>query len=127
MKYLSYVALFGAAALFAATICVVVLGTYNLGNCNRSGFGADRFLSYCETNTFGNYDHGASYYDLEPEAVENLKKADVLLLGNSRSQFVFSSEATGDFFVKRGMRYFLLGFGYGEMSDLPLALIRRYH
>ena len=127
MKYVRYIALFGVTASFAAGLCVVVLAVHSLGNCNRSGSSADRFLSYCEINTFGNYDHGAFYYDLEPEAVENLKKADVLFLGNSRSQFAFSSDAVADFFDKRGRRYFLLGFGYGEASDFPLALIRRYH
>ncbi len=127
MKYARYVASFGVTALFAVVICVVALGANSLGNCNRSGFGADRYLSYCGIKTFGNYDHGSFYYDLEPEAVENLKKADVLLLGNSRSQFAFSSDAATDFFGKRGKRYFLLGFGYGAMSDFPLALVRRYH
>jgi len=127
MKYVSYIALFGLTASFAAALCVVVLAAHSLGRCNRSGFGADRFLAYCEVNTFGNYEHGAFYYDLEPEAVENLKKADVLLLGNSRSQYAFSSDAVADFFGKRGMRYFVLGFGYAEMSDFPLALVRRYH
>ncbi len=127
MKYVSYIALFGVSALLASIICVVVLAVHGLGNCNPSGSGADRYLSYCEINTFGNYDQGAFYYGLEPEAVDNLKKADVLFLGNSRSQFAFSSDAAADFFNRRGMRYFLLGFGYGELSDFPLALIRRHH
>jgi len=71
------------------------------------------------------YEHGAFYYGLEREAIANLKSADVIILGNSRAQAAFSTGALRDFFATRGIKYFLLGFGYGELSDLPLHLMKR--
>src|SRR5690349_12039247 len=49
------------------------------------------FLAFCESPRYGDYEHGAYYFDLEPEAIEALKKAEVLFLGNSRAQFAFST------------------------------------
>lgn len=42
-------------------------------------------------------------------------------------QFAFSTPQTDRFFAARGASYHLLGFGYGESSRFPRALIPRYH
>ena len=65
-------------------------------------------------------------FDLEPEAVRNLRAADVLIIGNSRAQVVFSTSAVDAFAEAHGWRVYRLGFGYDEELAFPEHLIRRY-
>jgi hypothetical protein len=127
MMFVKYAAMFGAAALLAGLLTATVLFANVARNCNRSDFNSGRFLAYCENLKFGDYEHGAFYYDLEPEAVENMKKADVIFLGNSRTLFAFSGDAIANFFVKRKLRYFVLAFGSGETSKFAQIIIQRYN
>ena len=94
-------------------------------SCDTAGYRQHAFLSNCLNEYFGDYEHGAYYYQLEPEAIEALRKAEVLFLGNSRSQFAFSSDVTAEFFAKQGIPYYLLGFAYVQTSEFPLRLIKR--
>ena len=59
--------------------------------CPASGYGSDHYLAYCQTGGYGDYDHGAFWFGLEPEAQRAATDADVLFLGNSRMQFAFST------------------------------------
>jgi hypothetical protein len=93
-------------------------------SCDPSGNREHVFISHCLNYYFGDYEHGAYYYQLEPEAVEALRKADVLFLGNSRVQFAFSTDATAQFFKKAGISYYLLGFAYVQNSEFALRLIK---
>jgi hypothetical protein len=87
---------------------------------------AGHFLAYCSAPQFGDYEHGAYYFNLEPEAVASLKRSDVMFFGTSRGQFALSTRALSDFFSKRGIAQYLFGFGYNEAAAFPLALIREY-
>ena len=82
--------------------------------CPASGYGSGQYLAYCQTGGYGDYDHGAFWYGLEPEAQRAAAEADVLFLGNSRMQFAFSSAATSQWFSSAAARFYLLGFSYGE-------------
>lgn len=84
------------------------------------------FLAYCNTDDFGDYEHGAFVWDLEPAAVRALKNARVIFLGNSRIQFAFSTAATRDYFEKQKTSYYLAGFTYFENMVFALALIDKY-
>jgi hypothetical protein len=85
------------------------------------------FLAYCMSDQYGDYEHGAYYFDLEPEAVSNLRNAKVLFLGNSRAQFAFSTGAVERFFGDRSIPFYLLGFGYADGVQFSLDLISKYH
>lgn len=87
---------------------------------------AGYFLAYCSSAQFGDYEHGAYYYNLEPEAVAALKRSDVLFFGTSRAQFALSTRTLQEFFAERGIAPYLLGFGYNEAGAFPLALVREY-
>lgn len=82
------------------------------------------FLAYCE-NSFGDYEHAAYSLDLEPHAVESLKKADVVALGSSLIQFALSTESVRRYFDQRGLHHYLFGFGYNEGGVFPLSIISR--
>jgi hypothetical protein len=84
------------------------------------------FLAYCRNELYGDFEHGAFLYGLEPAAVERAQRADVLVIGDSRAQFGFSTEATRRYFADRGRTYYLLGMGYASTSDYARALLRRH-
>jgi len=83
------------------------------------------FLALCESRQFGDFEHGAYYYDLEPEALEHLRRADVIFFGSSRGQIALSTQAFKDFFKRQRLVPYLFGFGYNEQAAFPLALVQR--
>jgi hypothetical protein len=85
------------------------------------------FLAYCDSTDFGDFEHGAYLWDLEPDAVTSLRSAKVIFFGNSRLQFAFSTEATRTYFQKRHVPYYLIGFGYTENMIFAQRLIEKYH
>jgi hypothetical protein len=91
--------------------------------CRWSGYGEDYFLAYCNSRTYGDYEHGALYYGAEPAAAESLRNAQVIFLGNSRTQAAFSTRAVRSYFASRNVRFFVMGFGYGEWSAFSLATL----
>ncbi|MFT4121275.1 hypothetical protein [Bradyrhizobium sp.] len=86
----------------------------------------DSFMAYCGSTQYGDYEHGAYYFGVEAEAVENLKRAEVLFLGNSRSQIGFSTDEVNRYFRDHRIPYYVLGFGYDERYEFELALIKKY-
>ena len=123
---LVYLVLLAAAGIVAGE-------AYRLVNWGRDVLGctlsrdAGTFLAYCTSDQYGDFEHGAYYFGLEPEAVDNLRKAKVLLLGNSRSQFAFSTDEVKRYFNEHSLPFYLMGFGYGEGSDFARTLIKRYN
>jgi hypothetical protein len=93
----------------------------------RQNADPDVFLAYCNDPQFGDYEHGAYFFDLEPSAIEHLRTADVIFFGNSRVQYAFSTDALQQYFRERSIRYYLLGFGYQDRAAFALALIEKYH
>lgn len=114
-----YVAILAVAAVigFAANTRL-----NSIAACTGEGYRSDTYLAYCEASGYGNFEHGALYLSLVPEAVENLREADVLMLGSSRVQRAFSTQATEDFFRRIGASFYVTGFGYGENVAFAEAL-----
>jgi hypothetical protein len=90
------------------------LRTDGIFGCPADGYGSERYLAYCNTTAYGDYDHGAFWFELEPEAEKSLVKADVLFLGSSRMQFAFSTAATNEWFASLRVPFYLLGFSHTE-------------
>jgi hypothetical protein len=119
-------------ALYA---CVVLLGaliggyyrlrTDSLFGCQAGGYSAERFLSYCQVDGYGDFDHGAFWFKLEPEAAKAAAQARVLFVGNSRMQYGFSTSATEEWFARRPNSYYLLGFAYHARVLFQGALLQR--
>ena len=121
----SYLVLFLAVSLLAGTgyrLIDLVVGTLGCRHTDAPG----AFLAYCDTPSFGYYEHGAYYFGLEPEAVDRLKRAEVVFLGNSHAQFAFSTDEVESYFAKRTVPIYLLGLPYGEQGRFPLRLIEKY-
>jgi hypothetical protein len=96
-------------------------------NCPGNGYGRDRFLAYCESEYYGDYEHGAYYLQSEPDAVAALRRATVLFFGNSRMQIALSTEATTSFFRGLGLEkaYYLFGFTYTEQFEFPVKTLQK--
>jgi hypothetical protein len=84
------------------------------------------FLAYCDVVDFADYENGAFYWNLEPDAIKSLQAARVLFLGKSRTQHAFSTRAIRQYFQARDTPYYIAGFGYGESMVLIERLIQKY-
>jgi hypothetical protein len=72
------------------------------------------FLVDCNSVGYGDYDHGAFWFGLEPDAALAAREADVLFLGSSRMQFGLSTAATISWFSSPPTSFYLLGFSHTE-------------
>ena len=108
-------------ALYVLLIFCSVLGSFiyklrteGIFACPASGYGSNAYLTDCTAKAYGDYDHGAFWFGLEPQAQRAAASADLLIIGSSRLQFAFSGEATSKWFSQIGIRYYLLGFSSTE-------------
>jgi hypothetical protein len=99
--------------------------TGSIFSCQADGYSADRFLASCNGAQYGDYEHGAFWFDLEPVAQSFFKNADVVFLGNSRLLMAYSTSATADWFTEASARYYLLGFGYYGNMVMADAMLRK--
>jgi hypothetical protein len=125
-------ALAARSGLYTLLVLAVALcaGAYNLRthgifSCSASGYGADGYLGYCGATSYGDYDHGAIWFGLEPAAITAASNAQVLFLGNSRTVFGFSSKATANWFSSRSESYYLLGFSHFENYTFEGPLLQK--
>ena len=81
---------------------------------------------YLAHDRIGHVDHHVLYHGTDREALAHLKRADVLLVGNSRLMFAARPGVLDRFFADRGLRYYVLGFGFREADRFPLALIEKH-
>ena len=101
------------------------LRTQTIFACPANFYDSDHYIAYCGAAGYGEYEHGAFWFDLEPSAQAFAKNADVLFLGDSRLQIGFTTAATANWFSAASNRYYLLGFAGWENMVFPEALLRR--
>jgi hypothetical protein len=102
------------------------LRTQGIFACTADGYyPTDAYLGYCNATAYGDYDHGAFWFGLEPEAQRFAKNADVLFLGGSRMEFAFSTVATDQWFSSSGVSQYLMGFTHTENATFVAPLLSR--
>jgi hypothetical protein len=89
------------------------------------GYSSNAYLAYCNVTSYGDYDHGAFWFGLEPEAKHSAADAQVLFLGSSRMQFAFSAPVTKQWFSSSNLRHYLLGFSHTENSVFTAPLLEK--
>jgi hypothetical protein len=121
-----YVALFLLCAAFS--ILTIGVGQMTVDNlkCRSTGYDNGNFLAYCRSELYADYEHGALLYGLEPSAIYNIRRAEVLFVGNSKLQAGFSSRAMRDYFNSINVPFFILGFGYADESTFSEAVLKRW-
>jgi hypothetical protein len=124
--FLGRPAVFVLIVLFAGiAACAYSLRIEGIFSCQADGYVSDRYLAYCNGAQFGDYEHGAVWFDLEPSVEKYLGSADVIFLGDSFSQFAFSTEATSQWFSSASSSYYLLGFLYLENVVFEDEILRK--
>jgi hypothetical protein len=110
-----------------AAVCTYLytLRQQSVLTCPGTGYGSDSYLAYCFAEQYGDYDHGAFWFGLEPKTRDSAVNAQVLFLGNSRSQFAFASDAMTQWFSASAASYFLLGFAYWENYRFEAPLLQK--
>ena len=93
--------------------------------CPADGYAPDRYLVDCNAGAYGDFDHGAFWFGLEPVAQRFAAGADVLFLGSSQLQFAFSTPATVDWFVAHDNSFYLLGFTHTENANFVAPLLEK--
>jgi hypothetical protein len=93
--------------------------------CQPADPDSDSYVAYCGSTGYGDYDYGAFWFDLEPAATRAAADADVLFIGNSRTQFGLSSDRTKDWFASARVTYYLLGFAYNNNYRFTEPLLRK--
>jgi hypothetical protein len=119
-------------ALYVCFILGVVLPTLfykgwtdSIFGCQATGYSSDRYLAYCNAPDYGEFEHGAIWFGLEPSALKFASSAEVMFLGDSRMQFAFSNVPTADWFSSASAKYYLLGFGEFENAVFTQELLRK--
>lgn len=92
--------------------------------CQAPDAPRDEYLAYCNVANFGDYDHGAFWYGLEPTAIDAARTADVLFVGNSRMQFALSTNEVDVWFGAEDLSYYLLGFSHNENHRFLAPLLQ---
>ncbi len=121
-----YVALFILCAGLGILIGGVGQMTIDNLKCQSTGYANDHFLAYCDSQRYADYEHGALFYGLERSAIDSIRGAEVLFIGNSKLQAAFSTKAVRDYFNSINARFFVMGFGYGDESTFSLAVLRKW-
>ncbi|MGY3234724.1 hypothetical protein ACVMAJ_001614 [Bradyrhizobium sp. USDA 4448] len=125
MRNLVLITVFVATAAISTAIFPLVYWFPKALSC-RTNADPSAFLTYCNSNDYGDYEHGAFYWNLEPEATKSLRNAKILFLGNSRLQFGFSTGATRRYFEQKRLPYYLAGFTYYENMVFIQRLMEEY-
>jgi hypothetical protein len=125
--FASHLTLYICVVLVAAVASYAVWArTRSIFSCSANGYSADRYIAYCAGANYGDYEHGAFWFNLEHE-LDFASEADVLFLGTSRMEKAFSTTATADWFSAASARYYLMGFSYGEHVSFAEALLGKMH
>jgi hypothetical protein len=127
LRYLRFLGIGALCGLVYTALAALAIGSDAMMQCDPHGVDATHYMAYCNVKSFTEYDLGAHYFGLEPEAIKSMQGADILFLGNSRAGHTFSSAATRDFMETLSAKYYVLAFGYESSSTSALSLIDKYH
>jgi len=116
---------FGLLAAILATPLALVLLLTTLGALvpdARMPGPAPLQWRYIHSGAFGHFDHEVYYYDIGG-VMEQVRKADVLFLGTSRSLFALDSRTLDAATQSTGLRFHNLSFPFRESMRFPLKLL----
>lgn len=119
---------------FAAFLCFsAIIGIWKradifpwIGSCSAAGYTENSFMSYCHSSRYGDYEHRAYWHELESGLIEPVRNADVLFLGNSRTQYAFSTNAVKDFFNDNPFSHYVFGFGMGSQNFVAEKMLEKF-
>lgn len=84
-------------------------------NCDAYGYRLGAYMASCSSPHYGDFEHGAIAFQLEPAAIKALQASDAVYLGFSYGMVSLSTMATERYFAARSSKFYNLGFS-GEFS-----------
>ena len=120
-----YLLVFGIAATIGLEVALLGRLIYHGLAIRHPTDMEGQFLAYGQTKFFGDYEHGALYWGLEPSVHDAIRKAKVVIVGSSHPQLGFSTKATRAYFADLGVSYYNLAMGYAEQEVFPAHLLSR--
>jgi hypothetical protein len=108
------IAMLTVAFVSTGAISAALSGSYltipwHIRSCNLMPPESGLILADCADVSTKFYYSGSIYLGIEKPLIESLAKADVVIIGNSRTQLSFASKAVDRYFQRKGLRYFILG------------------
>ncbi|MBX2836275.1 MAG: hypothetical protein KTR35_05435 [Gammaproteobacteria bacterium] len=97
-----------------------------IGACHAGGYDEEHYMAYCHSTRYGDYEHYALFKGSEPKVIDALQAAEVLFLGNSNTQYAFSTQAASTYFANTGISHYVMGFGNGAMSPVAQTIIETH-
>jgi hypothetical protein len=82
---------------------------WRIRGCSLTPPRRDLILADCADVSTKFYYSGSLYLGIERPLIDSLASADVVIIGNSRTQRSFATAAVDEYFRKKGIRYFILG------------------
>src|SRR5882757_3832300 len=108
-KTASLVMAFCVSAIVTAVVCNSYLTLFiRIAQCAVTPPRPELTLVACGDISTKFYYSGSLYLLVDKELVDALRAADVVILGNSRTQRTFASDAIDRYFRQKGLRYFVL-------------------
>jgi len=74
---------------------------FDIRKCDPSGYAKDRFMVRCGAVDVANFNAGALFLGSHRDAIAGLKRADVVIMGNSRTQRSFSVRLSNPILSRR--------------------------
>ena len=103
----------------------ILFGKGKIAGCRAGHYSTDVYLAYCASPGYGDVEHGLMYFDMDPVVHDAVTRAELVVLGNSITQFAFSTEAARQTLSAKMLPYYLLGFAYFETIDFARILTTR--
>ena len=93
--------------------------------CSGYGYGPDVYLAQCASKPYGDYEHGVFGLQIDKRAIDNLERADVVILGHSHAMVGFSTLPTRVFVDSRRIRFYNASVSgeYGGFFDFVLSRV----
>lgn len=125
------------AAVFVALIAALAVASIAVRELVPTLQGRVQTIAQAERPPGGDYylasdiaatvDHHVFYFGLDPVVQEQLRRADVLFLGNSRLMFALRPSVLRPFFEARGLRHYVMALGYREGDAFPFTILREFN
>lgn len=109
----------GAVTFWFSNSTIAILT--GIGKCEASGYAGDNYMVACAGVPVANYNTAAMFLGVEQRAIDYLSKADVVVLGNSRTHRSFSAPAFQRYFAGKGLTHYVLaaeGSGFRFSSTI---------
>jgi hypothetical protein len=125
-----------SVTLFLTFVAIFLPAFISLPNIFRGKFagidyselvnGAPNEHCYLSHDFKGDLGHDVLYYNFE-KSIENIRKADILILGSSRVQFGFHYKTLESFEGRYGVRFFNMGLSNWECYLFPLLVMEKHN